>query len=340
MDATLTWIAIGICLVHSGMFSGLNLAFFAVGRLELESRAKKGDRDAGRVLALREDSNFLLVTILWGNVGINVLLALLSGSVMAGVSAFLFSTVVITIFGEIIPQSYFSRHAVRMASLLSPVLRFYQVLLYPVAKGTALILDLWLGPEAVPFLKERDLKHLIQLHSDSAATEIGRVEGIGALNFLTLDDQPLAALGDEVDPVSIIRLEFREGRPAFPRLTGTRDDPFLVRVNQSGKRWVVLVDSDDEPRLVMDSDEFIRDAVFNGEDHQPLKHCHRPVLVRGPDTKVASVLPRFHARPGWEEGEVVDQDIVLLWNGARRIITGADILGRLLRGIVHREGSV
>jgi CBS domain containing-hemolysin-like protein len=28
--------------------------------------------------------------------------------------------------GEIIPQAYFSRHAMRIASLLSPILRFYQ----------------------------------------------------------------------------------------------------------------------------------------------------------------------------------------------------------------------
>ena len=339
MDVTLTWIVIGICLVHSGMFSGLNLAYFAVGRLELESQARKGNRDAQRVLALREDSNFLLVTILWGNVGINVLLALLSGSVMAGVAAFLFSTVVITIFGEIIPQAYFSRHALRVGALLSPVLRFYQTLLFPVAKGTALALDRWLGPEAIPFLKERDLKHLIQIHAESAATEIGRVEGLGAMNFFTMDDQPLATEGDEVDPDSVIELEFRDGRPVFPPLTATRDDPFLNRIHESGKRWIVLVDRDEEPQLVMDSDEFIRDAFFNGDAYQPLKHCHRPILVRGGETRLGSVLPLFRARPGWKEGEVVDRDIILLWDGDRRVITGADILGRLLRGIVRQEGG-
>ncbi len=97
---------------------------------------------------MREDSNFLLTTILWGNVGINVLLTLLSNSVMAGVVAFAFSTVVITFAGEIMPQAYFSRRAMRMASLLSPVLRFYQYVLYPVAKPSAWMLDKWLGASA------------------------------------------------------------------------------------------------------------------------------------------------------------------------------------------------
>jgi CBS domain containing-hemolysin-like protein len=59
-----------------------------------------------------------LPTVLWGNVTINVLLTLLSNSVLAGIGAFAFSTIVITLFGEIIPQAYFSRNALRMAARL------------------------------------------------------------------------------------------------------------------------------------------------------------------------------------------------------------------------------
>ena len=54
------------------MFSGLNLAFFSITKLRLEIESKKGNPQALKVAKLREDSNFLLTTILWGNVGINV----------------------------------------------------------------------------------------------------------------------------------------------------------------------------------------------------------------------------------------------------------------------------
>src|SRR5690606_17319642 len=121
-----TWIAILFCLSQSAMLSGLNLGLFSISKLELEVEAKKGHAGAKRVLGVRQDANLALVTILWGNVGVNVLLALLSGSMMTGVAAFLFSTVVITIFAEIIPQAYFTRHALRVAALLVPVLRVYQ----------------------------------------------------------------------------------------------------------------------------------------------------------------------------------------------------------------------
>ena len=68
----LTWIGIGLCLTQSAMFSGSNLAFFSISKLRLELEVGKNDKHAIRVLALREDSNFLLVTILWGNVAVNV----------------------------------------------------------------------------------------------------------------------------------------------------------------------------------------------------------------------------------------------------------------------------
>ncbi|MFT7388481.1 MAG: metal transporter CNNM [Candidatus Endobugula sp.] len=83
---TITWIAIGFCILQSAMFSGLNLAFFSVNRLELEV-AGEHNPAARKVLAMRQDANFLLTTILWGNVGINVLMALLSSSVLASVES-------------------------------------------------------------------------------------------------------------------------------------------------------------------------------------------------------------------------------------------------------------
>ncbi|MEX1330023.1 MAG: CNNM domain-containing protein, partial [Desulfobacterales bacterium] len=184
----LTWIGIIFCISQSAMFSGMNLALFSISRLRLEVEADLGNRDAVKILNLRKDSNFLLTTVLWGNVGINVLLTLLSNSALAGVSAFFFSTVVITIIGEIMPQAYFSRHALRTASMLAPVLKFYQILLYPAAKPTAKILDAWLGAEGIQYYWEHNLREVIKKHIEADESDVDRLEGIGALNFLAIDD--------------------------------------------------------------------------------------------------------------------------------------------------------
>ena len=108
-----------------------------------------------------------MATILWGNVATNVLLTLLSELVLAGVGAFVFSTVVITFLGEIIPQAYFSRNAIRLAARFSPFLKFYQVLLFVVAEPTALFLNWWLGPESIALLRERDFHTLLLKHVES-----------------------------------------------------------------------------------------------------------------------------------------------------------------------------
>ena len=310
----LIWLGILFCISQSAILSGLNLGIFSLGKLELEVEAQKGDPRATRIQRFRKDANFALVTILWGNVGVNVLLALLSGSVLSGVAAFFFSTVVITVFAEIIPQAYFARNALRLAAMLSPVLQFYQILLYPVARPTAWALDAWLGGEVMYYFRERDLRRVIQLHMEAAESDIARVEGQGALNFLELDDVSLDEEGEPVDPSSVVRLEFDGELPLFPRIEPTADDPFLRTVNRSGKSWVVIVDPAGEPRLVLKSDDFILEALFEPERFHPLRHCHRPIVVRDAKRKLGELIQRFQVWPCHAEDDIVDDDVILLWN--------------------------
>jgi CBS domain containing-hemolysin-like protein len=173
MNELVIWLGMGFCLTQSAIFSGMNLAVFSLSRLRLEAAAE-ADHDARRVLGLRRNANFTLSSILWGNVAINVLLALLANSVLAGVSAFLFSTVVITIVGEIMPQAYFSRHALRIASRLAPLLRLYQVFLWPVAWPSGKLLDIWIGPEGIPWYRERELRHVLQQHATMTTARSAR----------------------------------------------------------------------------------------------------------------------------------------------------------------------
>lgn len=327
------WFGICFCISQSAMFSGLNLAFFSLTRLRLEVEVSKGNRGAQKVLLMRQDSNFLLTTILWGNVGINVLLTLLSNSIMAGLAAFLFSTVVITFIGEIVPQAYFSRHALKMASLLAPVLRCYQLLLYPVAKPAARVLDWWLGAEGIRFFQERDLMEIIKKHVEADETDVDRLEGIGALNFLTLDDLYVAAVGEPVDPTSIVNLPTEKGLPIFPQIKPSPTDPFLKQIESSGKKWVIITDAAGAPVIVLDSDGFLREALFKESAFTPLHHCHRPVVVEDARARLGDVILQLKTSHQADDADVIDHDIILVWGPERRIITGADILSRLLQGV-------
>jgi len=333
---TLLWIGIAFCISQSAMFSGLNLAFFSLSRLELEVEMKQGNKAAARVLEVRQDSNFLLTTILWGNVGINVLLTLLSDSVLAGVAAFIFSTAFITIFGEILPQAYFSRNALRMASLLAPVLRFYQFLLTPVARPCAMFLDKWLGKEGIDYLHEKQLISMIHAHMEADDAELDHIEGRGALNFLTIDEVKVTEEGELVDASSIIRLPTKIDLPLIPEVNRDVNDPFLQLVNASGHHWVVLADEQGNPQLLLDADAALRAALLDlDKPYDIYSFCRRPLVIRDPGKTIGEVISYLKSIPSSSgvEDSAIDYDAVLVWGDQPRIITGADILGKLLKGI-------
>jgi len=337
MTRAATWIGIVACLSQCALFSGLNLALFSISRLRLEASAGSGDASAQQVLALRRNANFALAAILWGNVAVNVLLTLLARSVLAGVGAFLFSTVVITVFGEILPQAYFARHALRLASRLAPILRFYQVALFPLARPTGWILDRLVGKEGIPWFREKELGVVLHHQAASGQTELNVLEATGAVNFLALDDVTVGNEGEPLDPRSVIRVDFRDGRPLFPTFRCEPDDSFLRSLQASGKKWVVLADAGGEPQLMLNVHYFLR-AVLFGEPGRvdAAAFCHRPLVVRDEGTPLGRVMSGLTVHPESPMDDVIDWDVILVWGSHRRIITGSDLLGRLLRGIARR----
>lgn len=332
-ESFIVWVAMAICVAQSAIFSGLNLAVFSVSKLRLEVEAANGSKDARRVLGLRKDSNFTLATIVWGNVAVNVLLPLLSNSVLAGVSAFALSTFIITIFGEILPQAYSSRNALRFAARMTPVVTVYQTVLFPIAKPTSMLLNWWLGEECIKPLREEDFRVLISRHFEFAGGDMSRLEGTGALNFLDLDDILVVDEGEPVDPRSVIALATVNGLPDIPAFERSPTDPFLRRLNAAGRKWVIITDEVGEPYWAVDVHHFLRDVLFDQTEVKLDRYWHRPIMVRDGGTRLGEVIGRLCVKPERSGDDVIDVDLILLWSEHKRIITGADLLGRLLRGI-------
>lgn len=334
----LTWGGIVLCLMQSAMFSGSNLAFFSLGRIRLEAEVEKGNGAAARVLRLRKDSNLLLCTILWGNVSVNVLLTLLSDSVMAGVYGFVFSTVGITFFGEIIPQAYFSRHALKVGALLTPVIQLYQVLLYPVAKPCALILDGWIGPEGPTFYRERDIEIILEKHIHEQSSEISANEGQGALNFLDLDDRTISSEGSVVAPDTIYQYPVNLDLPVLPAVDTPEGKEFVDALRAHPSLWAVIIGDRGVPQLVLNTTQYLSQLFARGDDVDIYDYCHRPIVVSDQETTLDDVLGDFVVEASDQNDHVVDRDVILYWaDEEKRIVTGADIFGQLLRGIARRE---
>ena len=186
-------------------------------------------------------------------------------------------------------------------------------------------------------LKERYFRALITRHVGAHGTEVSHLEAVGAVNFLDLDDIPVIEEGEPVDPRSVIILPFEKGRPVFPPFRPAPDDPFLRQLDASGRKWVIFTDPDGQPQLVLNAHRFLRDELFDQVSVRLEAYWHRPIVVTDPDTKLGDVIGFMKVKPEHPEDDVVDNDLILIWVKQRRIITGADLLGRLLRGIAGKE---
>jgi metal transporter CNNM len=223
-----------------------------------------------------------------------------------------------------------------MASVWSPLLRGYRLLLYPVVKPSAMMMDALFGKEAIRYFRETELKEIIRRHMLAEESEVDRIEAIGALNFLSIDDLPIEKEGVPIDPESIVRVPLRNGLPHFPSFRKSADDPFLKQINAAGKAWVVIADEYNQPHLMMDADGFLRHALFTDQETDPAAYCHRPVIIRDRKAPLGSVIAQLRFDMASPEDHIITYDTVLLWTDAPRLITGSDLLGRLLRGIATR----
>ena len=195
--------------------------------------------------------------------------------------------------------------------------------------------------EAVSYFRELFLREMIEKHMKADEADLEVQEGQGLLNFLHLDDTPVSAEGEQVDPDSVIALEVSVDLPIIPQFARSAEDPFVRRVLASNRKWVILTDRTNTPLLVLDADAFARSVLLSEQEYDPYRDCHRPVVVTDPEQPIGKIISCLEVDAEHPEDDVVDRDIVLVWSTSeRRIITGADLLGRLLRGIVVSKSVV
>ena len=144
---------------------------------------------------------------------------------------------------------------------------------------------------------------------------------------------PVSDEGELVDPDSILTLPTKVDLPLIPEVSSA-SDPFVSTVNESGRKWVILADSEGRPQLVLDADAYLR-AVMSGETPvDGYAHCHRPIVIDDPESPLGHIILRLRAGLEADSDATIDKDIVLLWtDDVKKVITGADLLGRLLRGM-------
>jgi metal transporter CNNM len=173
-------------LVLSGLFSGLNLGLMALDQTELKvierCGKEKEKRYAKSIQPLRKRGNFLLCSLLLGNVLVNNTMTILLDDLTSGIIAVVGSTMGIVIFGEIVPQSICSRHGLAVGAKTIWVTKFFMLATFPLSYPISLLLDCVLGEEIGQVYNREKLMELIKISSNDL--EKGEIDIIsGAMEF-------------------------------------------------------------------------------------------------------------------------------------------------------------
>ncbi len=173
-------------IILSACFSGLTLGFFSLNVTSLQRKIKLGDARAAKVYPIRKRGNLLLCTLLVGNVAVNATAAIFLGEIASGLIAGIVSTILIVIFGEILPQAFFSRHALTLGAKSVWLVKTFIFLMYPIAYPLSLALDKLLGEEMQTIWSKKEIKEIIKHHENNEGSDIDKDEErilLGALSF-------------------------------------------------------------------------------------------------------------------------------------------------------------
>jgi len=152
-------VALVVLITMSAYFSATETAFTSLNRIRMKNRAEDGDKRAQRALALAEQYDKLLSTILIGNNIVNIAATTIAtvlftkwfheyGPAVSTVAL----TVIILVFGEISPKSLAKESPERWAMTAAPLLRVFAVILAPLN----FLFGLWKKLLSLLFHKEED----------------------------------------------------------------------------------------------------------------------------------------------------------------------------------------
>ncbi|XP_076989913.1 metal transporter CNNM4 [Tamandua tetradactyla] len=273
-------------LVLSGMFSGLNLGLMALDPMELRivqnCGTDKEKRYARKIEPIRRKGNYLLCSLLLGNVLVNTSLTILLDSLFgSGAWAVASSTVGIVIFGEIVPQALCSRHGLAVGANTISLTKLFMLLTFPLSFPISKVLDFVLGQEIGTVYNREKLMEMLKVtepYNDLVKEELNMIQGALELRTKTVED-----VMTQLHDCFMIRSD------------AVLDFNTMSEIMESGYTRIPVFE--DEHSNIVDI-LYVKDLAFvDPDDGTPLKTITRfynhPVHFVFHDTKLDAMLEEF-----------------------------------------------
>ena len=191
------WLLITGAILLSGFFSGSEIAFVTANKLKLEVASRKNNLISSSIGFFTKNPDTFLTTTLVGNNIVNVVYATLmalflvepimhytelwfgvepSSFQILAIQTFI-ASLIIMLFGEILPKAIFRAQADIMANVIALPLRLFYWILRPLialANGSSNVLIKWLVPDAEKteqFYRRQDVELIVKELRESGGSE-------------------------------------------------------------------------------------------------------------------------------------------------------------------------
>ena len=316
-----TILVMGILLVLSASFSASETALTAANKIRLKNQAEEGDKNAEGALKVISKYDSALSALLISNNIVNILSSSLAtalclelfGSNGVGIAT-VATTVLIIIFGEVLPKSFANDNSEKLIKLVQKPLQVIILILTPVIKVLEFLKKVLSGrlkKDNTPSVTERELMSIID-----------EIEGEGVLQQ---DEAELVQSAIEFNDISAGEvLTPRVDICAFDR-NRTKQEILNLFLENNFSRMPVFENSIDKIVGFVNQKDFFA-AMLQNEEF-PIESVMKPCLYVPPRKKIIDIMHTLQKNK-MHMAVVTDE-----YGGTLGILTLEDILEQLVGDI-------
>jgi putative hemolysin len=312
-----------ILISLSFFFSGSETALFSLPRVAIE-RLRESSAGGRRIAHLLEEPNRLLVTILLGNLGVNILISSLLGvwvlrlfesfpySIYLGsVAAVLLTTIILLLFAEIAPKTLAINTAERFAIGVSIPLGVFFRIVYPLIRVMLFFTNLILrlagiqGTTVNSPITEYELKTLVAMSEEEGVLQSS--ERLMIHRIIEFGDTLVRDV--YIPRTDVVRVKH----------TTTVEQLTAIMTDSGHSRFPVYGETiDDIKGIVYAKDLF--PYFWRGQLGIPISRFMRPAYYVPDTTKVRDLLREF------QSGRIHMAVVVGEYGGTKGIVTLEDLI--------------